>query len=156
MANIDQSSDHRAKQMSLPFSKSPCVEYRAGHFRRAEAVLEAVHVTLKDCFLSREQIADEMSRLLGEKITTSHISNWAAESKNGWRIPLEWAAAFSAVTNDTRVIKSAFAGSGITILDDSEMVFYDIGKSIEEKREMDARLKGNRDRLAKLRIQGKV
>lgn len=148
--------DLRAKQLSLPFMVSKSFDLSAGSCRRAEAVIEAVKITLKNCPLSREEIADEMSRLLSENITANHIANWAAESKNGWRMPLEYAAAFSVVTNDTKVIKAAFEGSGINILDDSEMVFYRIGKDVEEKREMDARIKENRNRLQTLKIQGKL
>lgn len=156
MAKSDTIYDHRAKQLSLPFMTSKSFEYSAGSFRRTESVQEALKITLKNCVLSREEIADEMSRLLGEKVSVNHIANWAAESKNGYRLPLEWASAFCVVANDTRVIKAAFEGSGINVLDDNEMAFFEIGKAIEEKRESDARLKESRNRLNTLRMQGKI
>jgi len=156
MTNLTTSYDLRAKQLSLPFMKSKSFEYSAGSFRRTEALQEALKTTLDNCTLSRDEIADEMSRLLSEKVTVNHLNNWTAESKNGWRMPLEYAAAFSIITNDNKIIKAAFAESGINVLDDSEMAFYEIGKAIEEKRESDARLKENRNRLNTLRIQGKV
>jgi len=156
MTKFTTSYDLRAKQLSLPFMSSQSFEYSAGSFRRSDAVQEAVRSALKSCLLSREEIADEMSRLLSEEITKNHIANWAAESKNGWRMPLEYTAAFSMITNDNSVIKAAFSGSGINVLDDSEMAFYEIGKAIEEKRESDARLKENRNRLQSLRIQGRI
>lgn len=156
MTNYGKNQDPQAKQLSLPFIHSESFELSAGSLRRSEAVQEAVRLTLKNCLLSREQIADEMSRLLNEDVSVNHIANWAAESKNGYRMPLEWAAAFSVITNDNRVIKVAFAGSGINVLDDSEMAFYEIGKAIEDKRESDARLKENRIRLQTLRIQRKI
>ncbi|MCK5097440.1 MAG: hypothetical protein KAR45_05020 [Desulfobacteraceae bacterium] len=156
MTNFSTTYDLRAKQMSLPFMVSKSFEHSAGSFRKAEAVQEAVRTALKSSMLSREEIADEMSRLLGEEVTKNHIANWAAESKNGWRLPLEYAAAFCVITNDTKVIKAAFKGSGINVLDDSEMAFFEIGKAIEEKRESDARLKENRNRLNTLRMQGRI
>lgn len=154
MANLTTSYDLRAKQLSLPFMTSKSFEYPAGSFRRSEAVQEAVVAALKGCLLSREEIADEMSRLLGEKVSINHIANWAATSKTSYRIPLEYAAAFCVITNDNRVIKAAFAGSGINVLDDTEMALYEIGKAVEEKRESDARLKENRIRLKTLKIKG--
>ena len=154
MANSMTVYDIRARQMSLPFMNSQSFQFSAGSFRRAEAVQEAVQSALKNCPLSREEIADEMSRLLGEKITPNHIANWAAESKNGWRMPLEYAAAFSVITNDNRVIKAAFSGSGINVLEDSEMVYYKIGKASEEQRELAAKLKAERSRLQEMRIKG--
>jgi len=156
MAKLTTTYDLRAKQLSLPFMSSKSFRYSAGSFRRTEAVQEAVRMALKGCLLSREEIADEMSRLLGEEVSKNHIANWAAESKNGWRMPLEYAAAFSVITNNNEVTKAAFEGSGINVLDDSEMTFYEIGKAVEEKRESDARLKENRNRLKNLRIQGKM
>ena len=121
-----------------------------------KSVQEAVKVALKRCSLDREQVAEEMSRLLGEKISGSHLNNWAAESKNGWRLPLAYAGAFSAVTNDNSVIKMAFSGTGINVLSDAEMTYFEIGKAVEEKRESDARLKENRDRLRRLRLKGGI
>ena len=156
MTKSDTIYDLRAKQLSLPFMTSKSFEYSAGSFRQTEAVREALKETFSNSILSRDEIADEMSRLLSEKVTKNHLNNWTAESKNGWRMPLEYAAAFSMITNDSKVIKAAFAGSGINVLDDSEMAFYEIGKAIEEKRESDARLKENRNRLNTLRIQGKI
>lgn len=148
--------DTRQEQLSLPFMFSPSFDHSAGSFRRAEAVLEAIQATLKRCQLSPEQIAEEMTRLLGESVSKSHISNWSAESKTGYRIPLQWAAAFSVVTNDTAVVKAAFHGTGINILDDADMVFFEIGKAVEEKRERDAKLKESRNRLKALKAQRKL
>lgn len=156
MAKTPTAYDKRAEQLSLPLMFSESFNHPAGSFRRAEGVLEAIKATLRRSALSREQIADEMSRLLGEKVTKHHLANWAAESKQDYRLPLEWAAAFSVVTNDTSVIKAAFLGSGINVLDDADMVFFDIGKAIEEKRERDAKLKESRNRLKTLRMQGRM
>jgi len=155
MAKKSTVYDYRAEQMSLPFMNAVSVNLLAGSLRRAEAVREAYQATLKECLLGPEEIADEMSRLTGDKITKNHIANWSAESKSQYRLPLEWAAAFSIVTNDTRVIKAALEGSGINLLDDKEMTYYEIGKAIEEKRESDARIKENRNRLKALKMQRK-
>ncbi len=156
MTKIPPDHDRTEEQLSLPFEVNKTSQYTEGSFKRADSIQKAIHDTLKRCLLSREQIADEMSRLLSESITTNHIANWSAESKKGYRIPLGWAPAFSAATNDTAVIKAAFQGTGLTILDDTEVVFYEIGKAIEEKRERDAELKKSRDRLKTLRMQRKL
>ena len=146
----------RPEQLSLPFAQAPSFQLPTGSLRRTESVLEAYSETLKDCRIERDIIAKEMSRLLGENVTISHINNWAAESKSNYRMPLEWSAAFCLVTNDYRVIKAAFRESGINILDDTEMVFYEIGKYEEEKRDRAAKLKEQRNKLKALRMQGKV
>ena len=156
MAKRDETYVQREKQMSLPFMTAKSFEHPSGSFRRAEAVREAVSATLRSCPLSPEQIADEMTRLTGEKVTKSTIANWSAESKSNYRIPLQLTAAFCEVTNDNRVIRAAFYGTGINILDDTEMAFYEIGKAVEDKRESDAKLKESRNKLNSLKMQGKI
>ena len=125
----------RARQLNLPFSTLPSFDAPAGSYSRKAAVQEALKRTLRDSHLSREEIADEMSRLVSEKITVNHIANWTAESKNGWRMPLEYAAAFFVITGDAGVIKAALAGSGIGIMDDKEYAFYELGKLVAEERQ---------------------
>jgi len=156
MANTPTAYDRRAEQLALPLMFSKSFDHPAESFRRKPAVLEAVRATLKQCErrgLTRDQIADEMSRLLGENVTKNHLANWAAESKNGYRMPLEWAAAFCLITNDNSAIKAAFRGSGINVLDDADIVYFEIGKAIEEKRERDAKLKESRNRLKEIKMR---
>jgi hypothetical protein len=127
--------DTRERQLNLPFSNLRSFDELAGSYSRKSAVQEALKRTLRDCQLSREEIADEMSRLVSEKITVNHIANWTAESKNGWRMPLEYAAAFFVITGDDGVVKAALSGSGIGIMDDREYAFYELGKIVAEERQ---------------------
>ena len=39
--------------------------------------------------LSRHQIAARMSELLGHDVTKHQLDSWTAESRDGWRFPLE-------------------------------------------------------------------
>lgn len=125
----------RARQLNLPFSNLRSFDEPAGSCSRKSAVQEALKRTLRDCQLSREEIAEEMSRLVSEKITVNHIANWTAESKNGWRMPLEYAAAFFVITGDPGIIKAALSGSGIGVMDDREYAFYELGKLVAEERQ---------------------
>lgn len=146
----------KPKQLSLPMAETPSMGYSAGAFRRKEAVQEAFKRALDNCFLSREEIAQEMTRLVGEKIGVSHIANWTAESKSNWRFPLEFAAAFFMITGDIRVMKAALEGSGINVMDDNDLLFYEIGKEVERARESKERLKQSRERLRRLKEQGRT
>ncbi|WP_024296655.1 hypothetical protein [Methylomicrobium lacus] len=40
--------------------------------------------------LSRHQIAARMSELVGHEITKHQLDSWTAESREGWRFPLEY------------------------------------------------------------------
>lgn len=49
---------------------------------------------LKETRLSRYEVAARMSELTGTEISKSQLDAWAAESRDGWRFPFEYAAAF--------------------------------------------------------------
>ena len=134
MTNFFKSPVPRPVQMNLPMTELKSFNEPAGSFRRKESVVEALKTTLKNCQLSRKEIAEEMTRLVTEDITENHIANWAAESKNGWRMPLEYAAAFYLITGDPGVIRAALAGSGIGVLSDKEFVLFELGKIVADER----------------------
>ena len=134
MTKTNPHQDPRYHQLNLPLTNLRSFDEAAGSLSRKSAVQEALKRTLRNCQLSREEIADEMTRLVSEKITVSHIANWAAESKNGWRMPLEYAAAFFVITGDPGVIKAALYGSGIGVLDDKGYALYELGKIVAEER----------------------
>ncbi len=52
---------------------------------------------LKACPKSRHQIAAGMSDLLGHEITKHQLDSWTAESRDGWRFPLEYLPALEVV-----------------------------------------------------------
>ena len=45
---------------------------------------------LKDSSLSRTMVAARMSELVGHEITKHQLDSWTAESRDGWRFPLEY------------------------------------------------------------------
>ncbi|MDD5125439.1 MAG: hypothetical protein PHT85_12725 [Methylovulum sp.] len=45
---------------------------------------------LKTSVLSRHQVAARMSELLGHDVTKHQLDSWTAESRDGWRFPLEY------------------------------------------------------------------
>lgn len=65
----------------------------------------ALKAAIKQCQLSRPQIAGEMSHLLGHGVTRATIDSWTAESKEGNRIPAEYLPAFCRVTCDREPIR---------------------------------------------------
>jgi len=121
-------------QLTLPLAETPSYDMRAGSMRRKEAIQEALKKALKNCILQREDVADELSRLVGEPVSKNHIDNWTAESRNGWRLPLEYAAALSIITGDTGVLKAAIEGTGLRVICDEDLAYYELGKIVAEER----------------------
>lgn len=139
MTKFQSSKAPAPRQLNLPLTNLRSFDEPAGKYRRKEAVQEALKHTLRNCQLSREEIADEMTRLMSEKVSVNHIANWTAESKNGWRMPMEYAAAFYVVTGDPGVIKAALTGSGIGVLDDKDFALYELGKIVADERQRSKR-----------------
>lgn len=68
---------------------------------------------IKDCGLSRAQIAGEMSHLLGVDVTKTVIDAWTAESKDNYRIPAEYLPAFCRVTESNKPIEIINEAAGM-------------------------------------------
>jgi hypothetical protein len=76
-----------------------------GHFDIANKLRLALIAAIKQCSLSRHQIAGEMSHLLGHEVSKTTIDTWTAESKERNRIPAEYLPAFCRVTGDREPIR---------------------------------------------------
>jgi len=83
-----------------------------GTFNVSDKLRMALNHALKQCPLSRHQVAGEMSHLLGIEVNGTTIDSWTAESKPGNRIPGEYIPSFCKVTDnyDPLVILNQAAG----------------------------------------------
>jgi len=54
--------------------------------------------------LSRHQIAARMSELVGHDITKHQLDSWTAESRDGWRFPLEYLPALEVALDTHEVL----------------------------------------------------
>lgn len=126
-------------QLTLPMTELPSFKYRAGELRTKEAIKEAVGAAIKACGLPRETIAEELSRLTGDKISEHAINTWVAESKEGYRFPLEYAAALSIITGDSQIVQAAVACVGFKVLSGESIALFELGKMAAEDRKRNKR-----------------
>lgn len=83
---------------------------------------------LKDCPKNRFEIAARMSELLGHEITKHQLDSWTAESREGWRFPLEYLPAFE-VAVETHMVTTWLADMrGCKVLVGKEALDAEIGK----------------------------
>lgn len=88
--------------------------------------------------LDRYDIAARMSKLLGQEITKHQLDSWTAESREGWRFPLEYLPAFE-VAVETHQITTWLADlRGCKVLVGKEALDAEIGK-LERLKEEAAR-----------------
>ena len=78
---------------------------KEGELDIANTLRLALVEAIKQCPLSRHQIAGEMSHLLGVEVTKSTIDTWTAESKERHRIPAEYLPAFCRATGNREPIR---------------------------------------------------
>jgi hypothetical protein len=97
-------------------------------------VREALTEALAACQLTREAVAQEMTRLTGESVSVNHINNWCSDAKREWRFPLELAAAFCLITGDFGLISAVLDGTGHGLADEGTMVLAEYGQILGEER----------------------
>lgn len=87
-----------------------------------------VSALLKDCPLDRFEVAAVMSRLLGREITKHMLDSWTAESREGWRFPLEYLPALEEALQ-THALTAWIADlRGCRLLVGREAIDAEIGK----------------------------
>lgn len=96
---------------------------------------------LKASHSSRHQIAARMSELTGQEITKHQLDSWTAESREGWRFPLEYLPALE-VALETHDITAWLASlRGCKVLVGKEAIDAEIGKMERMKEEAAKRIK---------------
>lgn len=122
-------------QLTLPLSSLPSQRVKSGSLRTSEGVKESLREALRNCGLSREVIAEELSRLTGESISIHQINNWTSAAKEDRSIPLEQLAALTIVTGDAGLAQAALECAGYVVLRPEERAFYDLGRLAAEDKE---------------------
>jgi hypothetical protein len=104
---------------------------------------------LKQCQLSRWEVAAKMSELIDTEITKSQLDSWTAESKEGHRFPAEYLPAFCQVTSYYEPLRIMAELIGCHLLESKEALLADLGKIDQMKRNLLKREKEIRQYLEK-------
>jgi hypothetical protein len=136
-------------QMTLPMSSLPSQRLQSGSLRTFEPVKDALNDALKGCGLSREVVAEELSRLTGHEISVHQINNWAAPSKEDRPTPLHFLAAITEITGSPALAEAALDGTGYRLLTPEEATYYEIGRLEAEKRKHTKKRKELWDKIGK-------
>ncbi|MDH4317116.1 MAG: hypothetical protein OEV64_01880 [Desulfobulbaceae bacterium] len=89
---------------------------------------------IKNCSLSRHQIAGEMSHLLGHEVSKTTLDSWTAESKERNRIPAEYLPAFCKITGDRDPLRILAEAGDMYAMPGPEALRAEIQKYDEEER----------------------
>jgi hypothetical protein len=99
-----------------------------GSFNDDLQVREIVTSSIKSSGKSRQQIADEMSLLLGLRITERMITSFTAESKEMHRWPGAWDRAFCQAAHDDRLLRFRAELSGLQVIGSEGAALLELGR----------------------------
>jgi hypothetical protein len=107
------------------------------------ALTEAIRTSGK----SRAQIADEMTYLVGRKITERMLNGYTAESQEDYLFPAELTRAFCTATNDIGLIRCIAELHRHHIIDEHEVELLELGRAYQLRTEADAQMEMLQRRL---------
>ena len=88
----------------------------------------ALSQALKTTPHTRYQVAAQMGDLLGLEVTKYQLDSWTAESRDAWRFPFEYAAAFE-VACETACLQELLARTrGYRLLEGEDSLLVDLGR----------------------------
>lgn len=96
---------------------------------------------LKASPLSRFDIAARMSELTGQEITKHQLDAWTAESRDGWRFPLEYLPAFEVAVGTHDITAWVASLRGCKVLVGKEALDAEIGRLERARDEAAKRIK---------------
>lgn len=91
--------------------------------------------------VTREVVAARMSELTGDTVTKHMIDAWTAESREGWRFPLEYAPAFEVAVETTGLLAWFAQVRGGKALIGKDALDAEIGKLERWKEEANQEIK---------------
>lgn len=117
-------------------------DVRASSIRARTA--RAVSQTLKDCNRRRGEIADEMSRWLGEPVSKQMLDAYASEAREDHVIPFPRLIALVHVTGDARPLQMAAEMVGRSVIDDRWLPWVRVGQLADVKDNVNRELSTSR------------
>lgn len=93
---------------------------------------ERISEALRNCPLSRYQVAARMSEMVGQDITKTMLDSWTAESKDQHRFPAVFLPAFCEAVGSTEPIQMLGRSVGVFVLPGPEALRAEIHRIEEE------------------------
>lgn len=134
---------HTVDLFEVPVAPMPV----GGSMQCAEEVCAVLSDAITASGKTRYAIAARMSELLGREITKAQIDAWTAESKNEWRFPFEYAAAFEVACDCISLQELLARRRGTRILVGEEALLAEMGRIDREELSLKKRKQALRLRI---------
>lgn len=119
---------HGQDHLTLDLFEIPQASSLPGSLAGGMDVRGLLSDALKRSPRSRFEIAARMSELTGTEITKNQLDSWSAESREGWRFPLEYAPSFETACESYALTQWLAAKRGCKVLVGEEALLAELGK----------------------------
>ncbi|MBJ6800204.1 hypothetical protein [Geomonas propionica] len=145
-------NSHDPRQMTLDelFELPRPVEPTPASLDTGNEIRHLLSTALKQTTKSRFEVCARMSELVGHNISISMLNAWTAESREAWRFPLEYAAAFEVACETFAITEFLARKRGCKVYAGDEVRQAEIGRLESQMSELASKLK----QLKKVRITG--
>lgn len=96
-------------------------------------IAQAVSLTLKECGMSREDVAARMSQSLGETVTKNMLDAYASAAREEHNISFARVIALTMVTGDARPLQLAAGQIGHSVVSDHFLPWITVGQLADRK-----------------------
>lgn len=134
MANRDQ---YTGDLFEVPVPREPV----DGALDLSKQLRAMISLALKECAKDRHEVAAVMSRLTGQNISKHQLDSWTAESREGWRFPLEYLAALEVACETHAITAWIVSVRGGKLLIGKEALEAELGKLTRQQQEISNRAK---------------
>lgn len=93
------------------------------------AVRKAITVAVKQSSKSRAQVADDLARLTGHRVSEHMLHSFSSESKEGHRFPAAWLAAFCVSTRDRGLLQTIVEHAGYRLVTNDEAMLIELARA---------------------------
>jgi len=93
------------------------------------AVRKAITAAAKQSTKSRAQIADDLTRLTGHRVSEKMLYTFSSESREGHRFPAAWLAAFCVSTRDPHLLQTIVEHAGYRLITNDEAMLIDLARA---------------------------
>lgn len=100
-------------------------------------IARAIAETLKDSVLTREAIAEGMTKWLGEKVPKNMLDAWASEAREEHTIPFLKLLALIHATGDVRLLQLGAEMFGHSVVEDRWLPWVEVGQLADRKEDID-------------------
>jgi hypothetical protein len=114
------------------YQEESTIERPAGSFDIDRQFRAAISQALKNCPLSRWQVAARMSELTGQDITKSMLDSWTSEAKEAHRFPAIFLPAFCEAVGCSEPLRMLGKLVGVFVLPGPEALRAEIQRIEEE------------------------